>query len=173
MAKIEINNFNIADLEIAIKNVLQETVINAVKEQISPNKKIVSLFSREETAKTLCISLPTLNEWTKSGIIKAFRIGGRVLYKLEHINDALTEVKTSVKRGGFIMLKKKNDYSVIVFLENEKKPKKWEFVHKLNGFSMFLSKKHPTWLYMNVYERRNRKFLKQFKKGVFVPPFIE
>ena len=99
MGQIEINNFNIADLEQAIKNVLHETVINAVKEQITPNRKIISLFSREETANTLCISLPTLHEWTKSGIIKAFRIGNRVLYKLEDINEALTEVKSSLKKG--------------------------------------------------------------------------
>ncbi|TXE12924.1 helix-turn-helix domain-containing protein [Seonamhaeicola algicola] len=100
MENIQINNFKIADLEQAIKNVLHETVVNAVKEQISPNKKIISLFSREETAKTLCISLPTLNEWTKTGIIRALRIGNRVLYRLEDINEALTEVKTTLKRGG-------------------------------------------------------------------------
>ena len=71
------------------------------------------------------------------------------------------------------MLKKKNDYSVIVFLENEKKPKKWTYVHKLNGFSMFLNKNHDNWLYMNVYNRRSGQFMKQFKRGVFVPAFIE
>lgn len=70
------------------------------------------------------------------------------------------------------MEKKKNDYSVIVFLENESKPKKWVYVHKLNGFSMFLDQKHPTWLYMNVYERRTRKYIKRFQKGEFIPPFI-
>lgn len=70
------------------------------------------------------------------------------------------------------MLKRKNDYSVIVYLENESKPKKWSFVHKLNGFSMFLNKDHPTWEYMNVYERRTRRFLKRFKKDDFVPAFI-
>jgi hypothetical protein len=70
------------------------------------------------------------------------------------------------------MLKKKNDYSVIVFLENEQKPKKWTYVHKLNGFSMFLNKNHPNWIYMNVYDRRGGQFMKQFKKGVFVPPFL-
>ena len=66
----------------------------------------------------------------------------------------------------------KNDYSVIVFLENESKPKKWNYVHKLNGFSMFLNNSHPTWKYMNVYERRTSKFLKQFHKGNFIPPFL-
>ncbi|MBA4275309.1 MAG: hypothetical protein C0430_00900 [Flavobacterium sp.] len=67
---------------------------------------------------------------------------------------------------------KKNDYSVIVFFENEPKPKKWNYVHKLNGFSMFLNKEHSSWAYMNVYERRTGKYLKRFHKGNFVPPFI-
>ena len=67
---------------------------------------------------------------------------------------------------------KKNDYSVIVFFENEPKPKRWNYVHKLNGFSMFLNDKHSQWLYMNIYERRSGKFLKQLKKGNFIPPFL-
>ena len=71
------------------------------------------------------------------------------------------------------MLKKKNDYTVIVFLENETKPKKWGYVHKLNGFAMFLSKQHPTWEYMNVYNRRTRQFMKRFKRGEYVPVFLE
>ena len=71
------------------------------------------------------------------------------------------------------MEKKKNDYSVIVYIENESKPKKWTYVHKLNGFSMFLNKSHPTWKYMNVYNRRTRDFLKQFKPSDFIPPFID
>jgi len=100
MRKIEINNFNIADLEQAIKNVLNEAVLQAVKEQIRPEKQHLSLLSREATAEMLCISLPTLNEWTKTGIIKACRIGGRVLYKTDDISDALSTVVTKVKRGG-------------------------------------------------------------------------
>lgn len=70
------------------------------------------------------------------------------------------------------MAKPKNDYSVIVFLENQNRPKKWQYVHKLNGFSMFLNKEHSTWEYMNVYDRRTRKYLRRFKKGDFVPPFL-
>ncbi|WP_274474213.1 hypothetical protein [Mangrovimonas aestuarii] len=71
------------------------------------------------------------------------------------------------------MLKKKNDYSVIVFFEDSPKPKKWAYVHKLNGFSLFLKKNHPTWEYMNVYNRREGTFMKQFRKSDFIPPFIQ
>ena len=70
------------------------------------------------------------------------------------------------------MLKKKNDYSVIVFFEKGAKPKKWTYVHKLNGFSMFLSKKHPNWQYMNVYNRRAGTYMRRFQRDSFVPPFI-
>jgi hypothetical protein len=71
------------------------------------------------------------------------------------------------------MLKNKNDYTVIVFFENSKKPKKWNYVHRLNGFSMFLSKSHPTWEYMNVYNRRTGDFMKRFVRGSFVPPTLK
>jgi len=67
---------------------------------------------------------------------------------------------------------KKNDYSVIVFFKEESKPKKWNYVHKLNGFGMFLNTNHSNWEYMNVYERRTGKYLKRFHNGNFIPPFI-
>tara|TARA_R110002051_G_scaffold294233_4_gene359452 strand:- start:155 stop:418 length:264 start_codon:yes stop_codon:yes gene_type:complete len=53
-----------------------------------------TLLSRKDTAKKLCVSLPTLHEWTKTGVIKAHRIGGRVLYKVAEIDNALEEIKT-------------------------------------------------------------------------------
>ena len=70
------------------------------------------------------------------------------------------------------MLKKKNDYSVIVFFEDNTKPKKWTYVHKLNGFSLFLKKKHPNWEYMNVYNRRAGTFMRRFNRDSFIPAFI-
>ena len=66
----------------------------------------------------------------------------------------------------------KNDYSVIVFLPDSEKPKKWTYVHKLNGFSMFINREFPSWTHFNVYERRTGKFLKRFYPGQFIPPFL-
>ncbi|WMI66718.1 helix-turn-helix domain-containing protein [Aestuariibaculum sp. YM273] len=84
-----------------IKDILQEVIeINLKRIDNGVKQEMLTLLTRQDTAKALCISLPTLNQWTKEGVIKAHRIGNRVLYRLEDINDALTEVKTSVKRGG-------------------------------------------------------------------------
>ena len=65
----------------------------------------------------------------------------------------------------------KNDYAVIVYFENTT-PKKWQFVHTLNGFSKFLDTKHSTWKYFNVYERRTGKYLKRFYPGNIIPRFL-
>jgi uncharacterized GH25 family protein len=65
----------------------------------------------------------------------------------------------------------KNDYSAIVFYPSGP-PKKWQYVHKINDFSAFLSQKHPGWKYMNIYERRTAKFLKRFYAGNPLPDFI-
>jgi hypothetical protein len=65
----------------------------------------------------------------------------------------------------------KNDYTCIAYF-NEQSPKKWQFVHKLKSFADFLSSKHATWLYFNVYERRTGKYIKRFYKGNFIPYFL-
>jgi excisionase family DNA binding protein len=56
------------------------------------------LITRLETARKLRVSLPTLNELTKKGAIKAYRIGGRVLYKSNEVEASLMEVIASKYR---------------------------------------------------------------------------
>lgn len=100
MEKITINNLKIADLEQAIKNAVQKSIKEFSLQSLKPKPRGLDLVSREDTAKMLCVSLPTLHQWTKIGIIKANRIGNRVLYKLDDITNALNEIETSSKKGG-------------------------------------------------------------------------
>jgi len=65
----------------------------------------------------------------------------------------------------------KNDYSVTVFLSTGE-AKKWSFVHRLNGFASFLDKKHSSWKYFNVYDRRKSQYMKRFYKGNLIPEFL-
>lgn len=65
----------------------------------------------------------------------------------------------------------KNDYTCIVYFQSGT-PKKWSYVHGLYGFSQFLDREHPTWLYINVYERRTGKFCERFHKGTFITNFL-
>lgn len=85
-----------------IKKVVEEVIENKLKNLNPPEKEGLKLLSRKDTAKLLCISLPTLHDWTKTGIVKAHRIGNRILYKLEEVNDALNSIKTSKNEGGLL-----------------------------------------------------------------------
>jgi len=44
-------------------------------------------LSRSEVAKILKVSLPTLNEWTKQDYVESCRIGSRIRYKSNEIEE--------------------------------------------------------------------------------------
>ena len=61
------------------------------KKEASPSAKEAKYITRKETATLLHISLPTLNEWTKDGTLKSYRIGTRVLYKPDEVAETVTQ----------------------------------------------------------------------------------
>jgi len=71
-------------------------------------------------------------------------------------------------------MRHKNDYSIIVFFDDNTKPKKWSFIHKLSTTRRnFLDVKHVNWIYVNVYDRRKRTFIKRLAKEDVFPDFID
>ena len=77
---------------------LQEAIIKGVKTHLEDFKKHFepkkpkTYLTREEVSKMLNVSLVSLHKWNKSGRLKAYGIGGRVLYKQEDIDNAITEL---------------------------------------------------------------------------------
>jgi excisionase family DNA binding protein len=75
---------------------LQTLIITAmykVLENFSPKTEEIRYLTRGEVAGRLHISLPTLNDYTKTGKLKGYRINGRVLYREDEVNSALTAVE--------------------------------------------------------------------------------
>lgn len=66
----------------AIKNIKIEPTVQSNEE----------LLTRKEVSDKLRISLVTLNDWTKKGMIQSYAIGGRILYKASEINSKLTKI---------------------------------------------------------------------------------
>ena len=93
MTNVTLNAFELADLEQAVENVLERKLKSLIPQQ-RPEERPV-LLTRKDTAKYLHISLPTLHDWTKTGIITAHRISNRVLYKMEEVNEALQKIRTA------------------------------------------------------------------------------
>ena len=87
------SNFNLSfpidQLATAIAEKLQPYFLPQTTEQ----PKEEGYRTRNETAKMLKISLPTLNEYTKKRILTGYRVGVRVLYKQSEIESALSQIK--------------------------------------------------------------------------------
>jgi|SRR5690554_1695414 len=81
-------SISVNDLEAIIKKSVLEVLENT---QSRPQPEEDGFLTREETAKHLHISKGTLDTYTKEGLIKAEKLGNRVLYRKSDINEALSE----------------------------------------------------------------------------------
>lgn len=80
-----------------LTGIISQAVQEAIKNSLpaipsTPQSEI--LLTRKETSDKLKISLVTLNDWSKRGLIQSYLIGGRVLYKDSEIEASLHQVKT-------------------------------------------------------------------------------
>lgn len=73
---------------------LLDSRLNSTTPQKKENQS--HYLSRTEVAKLLKISLPTLHDWTKLKWLQSYKIGNRVLYKLEEVEEAIK--KTSIQK---------------------------------------------------------------------------
>jgi excisionase family DNA binding protein len=98
MENITFTQITIEDLKEALKEVIKSEIKNLPDTPI--REEIAKYASRKEVAAALHISLPTLYELTKTGILTGYKIRGRVLFKWLEIDQALTRIETiKFKRG--------------------------------------------------------------------------
>ena len=96
METIQIQSLSIDELSALIKTSTRAAITDIVLELLENQtvKREEIYGTRKEVAKTLRISLPTLNSLTyKYGILKGYRLKGRLLYKWAEIDKALEAVE--------------------------------------------------------------------------------
>lgn len=77
-----------------LKELLEEVVKVQLEKHLSKEEEDDSrLLTRKEVAEILSISLPTLNTYTKKGIIQATRLGSMVRYRKSDVDNALKNMK--------------------------------------------------------------------------------
>ena len=93
MAQIILNGLSVSDFREIISEAVREEIKTSIPhaEKEPGNEKYLT---RKETAGILRVSLPTLNDWTKTGKIKGYRIGNRVRYKRNEVSEALNQVQS-------------------------------------------------------------------------------
>ncbi|MEB2787335.1 helix-turn-helix domain-containing protein [Algoriphagus persicinus] len=79
-----------------LTNLINLAVKEALKElpKATTSNPSETLLTRKETADKLKISLVTLNDWTKRGLIQSYLLGGRVFYKQSEIENSLHRTKS-------------------------------------------------------------------------------
>ncbi len=91
MTQLIIQGTTLDDFLFQVKKTVSETLLSET--QVKPEKSAKQNYlTRSEVAERLNISLPTLNEYTKRGIVPAYRIGARVLYKESEIENSLNQI---------------------------------------------------------------------------------
>ena len=75
-------------------DIVEEKLSVILDRQAQKPKTEVKYLTRNETAKLLGITLPTLHLWTKSGLIQGTRIGTRVRYRLADVENSLKDIQS-------------------------------------------------------------------------------
>jgi len=72
----------------------QNTLLIQQLSTLNSAKKDEEYLTRKDTAKTLGVSLPTVDAYTKDGILKGYRVGSRVRYKKHEVEASLNQIRT-------------------------------------------------------------------------------
>ncbi len=98
MNQILLQGINLNELLEKIAQLIDSKIGNV--HQLNEQKQS-KFISRTEVASLLKISLPTLNEWTKLGRLLSYKMGNRVLYNAQEVEQALCKVTAyKHKKGG-------------------------------------------------------------------------
>ena len=80
------------------KAMLSEVVTGVVRKELKDTTQLKNIITeygnRKDVCKKLQISLSTLHFYTKSGVLKGHKIGGKILYKWNEVDQALKEIQT-------------------------------------------------------------------------------
>jgi excisionase family DNA binding protein len=97
MENIITSGVTVDDLLFRIQQIIEATLSEQPQQIIKQSDYI----SRKEVSKLLKVSLPTLHEYTKQGLLQSYKIGKRVLYKQTEVEQSLSQVLFQKhKKGG-------------------------------------------------------------------------
>lgn len=99
MENILLHSTSLKDFQAIIGQVIEEKLKQF---QPEPPKQTTGpeYLSRREVCELLKISLATLHGYTKDGTLKGYRIGGRVLYRRDEINDSIRVIQSVKYKHG-------------------------------------------------------------------------
>lgn len=89
---IQLLNITTNDLTNLIKEGIKSE-LSEFKKSINPESLESPHLSRKETAKFFGVSLNCVNDWTRKGILKAYKVGQRTYYKRSELMQVMFNQK--------------------------------------------------------------------------------
>lgn len=84
------------EIEAKFARIVEDKIRGLIQENNSQKENSKEKYaSRKEVSERLRISLPTLNSYIKQGKIKSYRIGRRILFKWDEVENVLEEITSS------------------------------------------------------------------------------
>jgi hypothetical protein len=93
MADISIIQLNRDELKALVQEAIKDELAIAKSSQLLNTQE--QFLTREETADLLKISLPTLDSYTRKGLIHGYRLGTVIRYISEEVQSSLKEIQTN------------------------------------------------------------------------------
>lgn len=93
-------NNNITQVHNVTPQQLKESILSEVRTELQnitlnfQPKKQPEYLTRKEVAKILKVSLVTVSDWNKKGVLKPYRLGNLIRYKREELEKALIAINT-------------------------------------------------------------------------------
>lgn len=92
--KIEVNGLDITTLAEKLDTLTNVLTGKDANTETSADQS-EKFLTRGEVAELLKITLPTLHDWTKKGLLKAYRIGNRIRYKEAEVMATISNNPTN------------------------------------------------------------------------------
>jgi excisionase family DNA binding protein len=93
-------NSNITQVHGVTPQELKESILSDVRTELKEivlnfqPKKQSEYLTRKEVAKILKVSLVTLTDWNKKGVLKPYRLGNLIRYKRVELDQALISINS-------------------------------------------------------------------------------
>ncbi len=82
-----------------LQNIINDAVKSGIERTAPTQTDATKLLTRKEVCELLSITAPTLHEWTKTGIVAAYKVGTRVRYKHSEVLNTLQRIQRTKTRG--------------------------------------------------------------------------
>lgn len=92
MENIILHSTSLTDFQAIIGQIVEDKLKLFKPEP--PKQTNGEYLNRRDVCKLLKISLATLHSYTKTGTLKGYRIGGRVLYRRDEITNSVTVIQS-------------------------------------------------------------------------------